>query len=177
MNIDIEDIPNPLHPNQISEHAKVIVVTKGLDKYHIVVCTKYRGPVNVFGSEYTIGDIPRIPNTYIHRAHLVITTNYILTEFSVIKNRSGRHNTTNISFNDFLNLELESYIRCMIHGITDYEFMAVRYYIVSAISQITGEPISITRGICRSNRDGSLIKYIPMSVLKFNFVNARISRS
>lgn len=176
MNITTEDVRHSIYDNQINEYAKLVVVTSGGVKYNILVCTKYRGPINIGGTEYVIGDIPRVTSKYLYQAHLVITVNHILTEFSVIKNRSGRHDTTNISFNSFLNSELESYIRCMMPGIANYDFTAIRYYIVSAISQITGEPISITRGICRSNRGDNIIKYIPMSVLNFNFINARISR-
>jgi hypothetical protein len=160
--------------NCISEHSKWVIIE---DDFHygpvkILIGTTYR----TFNHANGLSDMGvRTPQKSLHEAHIVITTDFVLREFNVIKNRYGSDGYRGMTSDHFLNFHLDVVIKSMGYS-NPYEIELIKHAIVSAICMVTDETITLVGGKFKTMRDlhleKNLIKY---RTLKHNFVNARVS--
>jgi hypothetical protein len=173
MQVSIESIPHPIYRDRTNDHCKWVIVNKGDASpiIKILVATVYRG----FNGNMEEAQIIRGGQRNLYEADVVITTNILCKEFSVIKNRYNCNPLTNMTSDYFLNSHINYMIMAM-GFINPYEIELIKHGIVGVLSMITGEQIRFINGKYKTMRDlyyeKNLIKY---QQLKHNFLNARIS--
>ena len=181
MQVSLEPIYHPLQRDRVSNTSKWVVINNGdaSQIIKILVATTYRSFRSIFHFTYN-NDLEeyeaiRTPDRNLHQAHLVITTDILLREFNVIKNRYGSDRNGSMTPDYFLNTYLKRVIGEM--GYTNqYEVSLIMHGIIGALSFVTGEPIQFVNGKYKTMRDlyyeKNLIRY---KQLKHNFLDARIS--
>jgi len=169
MEVSIEGVTCGLRLNEISTTSKWVIIK---DDFH-------HHPVKILVG-ITHRNLRRngtIAYESIRSAHIIITTDFSLREFSVIKNRYNPCIPPAHNVDYFLNTHLNNVIRSI--GYTNiYEIELIKHSIIGALSMITGELIVLDQGKYKTMRDlhieKNLIKY---KSLKHNFIDARVSRS
>jgi len=171
--VTIEPIYHPIYRDRIQEGAKWLVINKGDASpiIKILIATTFRS----FNGDLVEVQAIRGGQRNLYEAHLVITTDILLREFNVIKNRYGSDRNGSMTPDYFLNTHLKRLIGEM--GYTNqYGVSLIIHGIIGALSFITGESIQLVNGKYKTMRDlyyeKNLIKY---KQLKHNFLDARIS--
>lgn len=177
MQVSLEPIYHPLQRDRISNTSKWVIINNG-DASSIIkilvaaTYTSFRINNSGHNEEY---EAIRTPDRNVYQAHLVITTDILLREFNVIKNRYGSDRNGSMTPDYFLNTYLKRVIGEM--GYTNqYEVSLIMHGIIGALSFVTDEPIQFVNGKYKTMRDlyyeKNLIRY---KQLKHNFLDARIS--
>ena len=179
MRITIKDVIHPISRN-ISPSSKMLIIdeytanpnVRSVAPIKILIGTTYRN------MGYGNAEVMRTtPNQYIYEASLVITTDIMARNFSIIKNRYGE-NCTGITSELFLNRKLKEIVNQMVVD-SDYVIENIVTSIIQVIAVITGEPIFFINGKWKTHRDMWLDRnvFIKRRTYKHNFVDARISGS
>ena len=135
--IEIKDIHHGLYRNGIDTNSKLLVLhTEGGEQINILLGVGRRESA-VFESMVT-----RVPNRYLHQAHIAITYDFLLRNFSIVKHRFGADGRRFNSVNEINGILLEQFIDM---GFGRYD----AYYIISKICRCfgltTGETIFFSR--------------------------------
>ena len=136
-NIEIKDVYNGIHSDMLDRNSKLLVLNiDGGDRINILLGVGRRKSA-VFESMVT-----RVPNRYLYQAHIAITYDFLLRNFSIVKHRFGADGRRFNSVNEINGILLEQFIDM---GFGRYD----AYYIISRLCRCfnltTGEPIFFSR--------------------------------
>jgi hypothetical protein len=154
MNVRIENIQNPFSGRDTNSKF-IIIETNGITQKVLVGLTQREAR----GYGYDCHSVST-PNKALHEATLVITTDYLLRRFNVVKNRYGSNDICGMNSKEFLNTELPRLIKSMGY-INPYYTSSIETTIIQAISMITDEPIYLVGGQYKTHRDlhSGIIKF------------------
>lgn len=104
-NIEIKDIHKGLYRDILDRNSKLLVLNiDGGDRINILLGVGRRESA-VFESMVT-----RVPNRYLYQAHIAITYDFLLRNFSIVKHRFGADGISFNSINQINKILLEQFI-------------------------------------------------------------------
>ena len=136
-NIEIKDVYNGIHSNMLDRNSKLLVIhTNGGHTINILLGVGRRESA-VFESMVT-----RVPNRYLYQAHIAITYDFLLRNFSIVKHRFGADGTRFNSINQINKVLLEQFIDM---GFGMYDSFHIIGEISRCYTMTTGEIILFSR--------------------------------
>ena len=136
-NIEIKDIHKGLYRDILDRNSKLLVLNiDGGDRINILLGA-CRWESAVFESMVT-----RVPNRYLHQAHIAITYDFLLRNFSIVKHRFRADGIRFNSINQINKILLEQFIDM---GFGMYDSLYIISEFCRCYAMTTGETIFFSR--------------------------------
>lgn len=136
-NIEIKDVYNGIHSNMLDRNSKLLVLNLEEGEPIIILLGVGRRESAVFESMVT-----RVPNRYLYQAHIAITYDFLLRNFSIVKHRFGADGTRFNSINQINKVLLEQFIDM---GFGMYDSLRIISEFCRCYAMTTGETIFFSR--------------------------------
>ena len=136
-NIEIKDVYNGIHSNMLDRNSKLLVIhTNGGHTINILLGVGRRESA-VFESMVT-----RVPSRHLYQAHIVITYDFLLRNFSIVKHRFGADGTRFNSVNEINEVLSLQFIEL---GFDRFDTQHIISKISRCYNMTTGERIFFSR--------------------------------
>mgnify|MGYP003638251050 CR=1 FL=1 len=137
-NIEIKDIHNGLYRDIIDRNSKLLVLhTESGDRINILLGVGRHDNFTAFESMVT-----RVPSRHLYQAHIVITYDFLLRNFSIVKHRFGADGTRFNSVNEINEVLSLQFIEL---GFDRFDTQHIISKISRCYNMTTGERIFFSR--------------------------------